>query len=98
MRSENKRENDYCDWLRDEYPREALALKLVFFVGAGWPDRTILSEGKIFFIEFKKPVTGRLLASQIKWRGILTRLGFKVYVCESFREAKKITLAHLGSP
>lgn len=97
MKSEIKREKDYCDWLRNEYPHPAIALKLVLFAGGGFPDRTILCNGRVFFIEFKKPKTGRLDSLQIKWRRILTKLGFKVYVCTSFREAKRLTLKHLES-
>lgn len=88
-------EEDYCDWLREDYPHEAVALKLVLFVGKGFPDRTILSDGKIFFIEFKKPGEG-LDPLQVKWRNILVRLGFKYYVCTSVRQAQKHTYESLA--
>jgi hypothetical protein len=83
-------ENDYCDWLRDEYPYMAIALKLVLFIGGGFPDRTILSRGRIFFIEFKRP--GRPLDPlQRLWRRRLKRLGFKFYVCTTVDQAKRKT-------
>lgn len=91
---ESKIETDFCNWLRDEYPRPALAEKLILFSGGGFPDRTILCRGSIFFIEFKRPKKG-LNPLQVKWKKILERLGFTVYVCTSFRQAKKITIKHL---
>lgn len=88
---ENIEETNYCDWLRDEYPFPAIALKLVLFVGRGFPDRTVLTQGRIFFIEFKRPGKG-LEPKQREWRKILIQLGFKVYVCTSFEKAKARTL------
>lgn len=90
-------EDNYCDWLRNEYPYEAAALKLVFFAGKGFPDRTILSDGKIFFIEFKKPGEG-LSPLQVKWKTLLIRLGFKYYVCTSVKKAQRVTYRNLARP
>ncbi len=94
MRLENKEEKDFVYWLRNVYPFPAAALKLVLLVGNGFPDRTVLSQGKIFFIEFKR--RGRTLdPNQILWKNRLERLGFKVYVCYTTESAKSETLKHL---
>ncbi len=92
---ESKIENDFVD-LVQEYPLPAIALKLILFAGVGFPDRTILCNGKIFFIEFKQP--GKTLdPPQVKWKKLLTRLGFKVYVCTSSKQAFKIFLKEVDS-
>ena len=92
---ESKIENDFVDLIRD-YHLPSIAIKLVLFVGRGFPDRTILCNGKIFFIEFKQP--GETLdPPQIKWKKLLTRLGFKVYVCTSTKKAYKIFLKEMDT-
>ncbi|MCH8821313.1 VRR-NUC domain-containing protein [Patescibacteria group bacterium] len=89
MREVKHIEQPFVDWVRDDWPLPAVALKLVLFAGSGFPDRTILGSGKIFFIEFKK--SGRVLdPAQTKWKKILQRLGFKVYVCTSTAQAIRI--------
>ena len=93
MKPETKSENDFVDLVL-ESPYTALAIKLVLFVGRGFPDRTILGEGKIFFIEFKDGDNG-LSPQQKKWKRTLTRLGFKVYVCYSTQEAYKIFIKEM---
>lgn len=46
---------------------------------AGVPDRIILLPGgRVLFAELKRPVGGRPSALQIKWVGILRKLGFTV--------------------
>lgn len=92
---ETKIENKYCIWLRDIFPKKAIALKLILFAGNGFPDRTILCEGKVFFIEFKIPDDPGLDPNQVVWYERLTKLGFKVYVCTSFTQAEEITKKHL---
>ena len=95
MKPETKIENKFVD-LVAESPYTAIALKLVLFAGRGFPDRTILGEGKIFFIEFKVP--GKDLdPPQMKWKKLLTRLGFKVYVCTSTKEAYKIFIKEMDT-
>ena len=95
MGPENKIEQDYRDWLRDEFPLLAIAIKLILFSGSGFPDRTILCKGQVFFIEFKYEDNG-LSPQQVKWKERLERLGFKVYVCYTLSQAKRITKKHLG--
>ena len=65
------------------------ALKLVFLVGRGFPDRTVLCPGgKIFFIEFKRK-GGKLSPQQIQVRDVLTGLGFSYFVCNEKGQAEK---------
>lgn len=94
---EVKVEKAYCDWLQNDYLYMAIALKLVLFVGGGFPDRTILSQGRVFFIEFKRQGRNKKLdALQKVWRKRLRRLGFKVYVCDTIEEAQAATLKNLA--
>lgn len=66
------------------------ALKLVFLVGRGFPDRTILCPGgKIFFIEFKRKGK-KPTAHQLKVKKMLTDLGFHYSVCDTIGQAEKI--------
>lgn len=96
MKPETKIENDFVSEVEDS-PYSAMALKLVLFAGRGFPDRTILGNGKCFFIEFKLP--GKDLdPPQKKWKKLLTRLGFKVYVCTSKKEAYKIFCKEMETP
>lgn len=96
MNPETKIENDFVDLVQDS-PYSAMALKLVLFAGRGFPDRTILGNGKCFFIEFKVP--GKDLdPPQVKWKKLLNRLGFKVYVCTCKKEAFKIFIKEMDSP
>ena len=95
MKPETKIENGFVKDVRNS-PYQAIALKLVLFAGRGFPDRTILGHGKIFFIEFKVP--GKDLdPPQIKWKKLLIRLGFKVYVCTSRKQANKIFIKEMDS-
>ena len=96
MKPETKIENDFVDLVKDS-PYSAMAIKLVLFAGRGFPDRTILGNGKCFFIEFKVP--GKDLdPPQVKWKKLLNRLGFKVYVCTSKEEAYKIFIKEMDTP
>lgn len=56
-----------------------MALKLRPLVGRGWPDRTCLLRGRVFFLETKRVKLGVVAAAQHKWRVLLTQMGFKVY-------------------
>ena len=82
---ETKIEDKFVDWVRD-YPLPAIALKLVIFAQRGWPDRTVMCKGRIFFIEFKTP-DGDQSKMQIIWMNRIRRLGFSYYVCTSVEEA-----------
>lgn len=75
--------------------RNCKALKLVFLVGRGFPDRTILCPGgKVFFIEFKRK-GGKMSPQQEQVRKLLTDLGFKYYICNKKAQAEKILEGNL---
>ena len=69
------------------------ALKLIFLNKKGFPDRaTLCSEGRIFFIEFKRKRNDKSTKSspnQIKIRRLLESFGFKYYVCDIIGQAEK---------
>lgn len=92
---ETKIENDFCEWVQNS-KYKALAIKLVLFGMAGWPDRTVLAEGKAFFIEFKHG-SNSLQHRQIYWKRIIEKLGFNYYVCYSKKEAIEVFLKEMGS-
>ena len=72
------------------------AYKLVFFVGRGFPDRTVLCPGgRILFIEFKTP-TGRLSAHQVDVKNKLEGLGFTYLVCDQPGQAERELLRFLN--
>ena len=59
------------------------AYKFVSPSNAGVPDRLVLLPGgKAFFVEVKKPKTGRLSKLQIWHKGLIEGLGFKVFVLD----------------
>lgn len=60
-----------------------LALKLRPPTGRGFPDRTVLLHGRVFFIEAKRQKTGVVAVQQDTWRRLLTLSGFGVYVVDS---------------
>lgn len=55
----------------------------------GFPDTIVILHCKIFFIEFKKP-GGKQSPKQKIMERILTKLGFKYYICDSVQLFKKI--------
>lgn len=63
--------------------RGGLALKLRPPTGRGFPDRTCLVAGKIFFLETKRAKVGVIAAQQLAWRRVLTLAGFGVYFCDN---------------
>lgn len=63
-----------------------LALKLAPLGAAGFPDRTVMHAGRVFFIEFKREKVGRDALLQSQWVEILGNLGFTVYRVSSMQE------------
>ncbi len=60
------------------------ALKIKVFGLRGFPDRLVLLPARVaFFIEFKRPKKGRVAATQVKWRRMLTKLGFPFYIIDN---------------
>ena len=67
-----------------------LCLKLAPKGLAGWPDRTLLADGRVMFIETKRPQGGRLSPQQRYWLRVLTDHGFTAVVCKDADEARQI--------
>lgn len=84
---EEDTESRFCKYAKD---RGCVAIKLIILNRRGFPDRTVLCPtGIIFFIEFKKK--NKLpTAPQTGIRDMLTRLGFKWYLCDEIGQAEKI--------
>jgi hypothetical protein len=53
-----------------------VALKLQMPGVRGFPDRTVLIEGRVFFVEFKRSKGGVVSTQQRRWHERLRRLGF----------------------
>lgn len=88
MDLERKAEDDFTDWVHD-LPYPSIALKLQLMGLRGWPDRTVLAKGHLFFIEFKRTKDDPLRSQQVTWKRNLERLGFSVYVCWTLKQAKE---------
>ncbi|MFA5898837.1 MAG: hypothetical protein WC829_06955 [Hyphomicrobium sp.] len=64
--------------------RGGLALKLAIPGVRGFPDRSCMLPGAtLFFIETKRLKTGRLSAQQVRWKAVLWKLGYNVYVIDT---------------
>ena len=81
-------EEKFCDWVATL--KTVLAVKLILSDLMGWPDRTVLFNGHVFFIEFKYG-KGELSPQQLHWKRIIEDLGFSYYVCYSSEQAIEIT-------
>jgi len=60
-----------------------LALKLRPPIGKGFPDRTILLNGRCWYVEFKRAKTGVVSTQQGVWRRLLMLAGFGVYTVDN---------------
>jgi hypothetical protein len=60
-----------------------LALKLSIPGVRGFPDRTVLLDKRVWFIEIKRMRTGRVSAQQRKWAADLLRAGFPVFLVDT---------------
>ena len=90
MKPETKIENGFVKLIKQS-KYKALVLKLVLFSQMGWPDRTIFCNGRIFLVEFKTPDPNSTTSPQQKyWIRKLKKVGFKVHVCTSKKEAFKL--------
>lgn len=67
----------------------ALCLKLVFFTGGGFPDRTLIVNGKIIFIEFKQKGK-KLRPLQVVIKKRLESHGCVYHVCDEIGQAEAI--------
>jgi hypothetical protein len=76
--------------------RGGLALKLSIPGVRGFPDRTILVGGKVFFTEFKRLKTGRVSAQQERWAERLSKAGFKTYFVDTDYDFDTILILETG--
>ena len=76
--------------IRESRRRDVLCLKLAPGNLRGFPDRTLLADGLVCFVEVKRPTGGRLSEHQKVWKTILEENGFQVFICRTQDEAKQI--------
>lgn len=81
-------EDEFCNWVDQQ---GGVALKLQIDGQRGFPDRTILLDGYVCFIEFKRP-RGRLSQHQKDWISRLEDRGFQVAVCDNVADAMEFVL------
>lgn len=68
-----------------------LVLKLIPFACKGVPDRLIILPGpRVLFVEFKRPVGGRISEHQHKWRRMLERLGCEFHFANTREQVNEI--------
>lgn len=84
--TEKKIENTFVKYAKK---LNCWAVKLVLLAGRGWPDRTCLFKGHVFFIEFKRKGK-KPTDKQDEIRKKLQNIGFKYYVCDQIGQAEKI--------
>jgi hypothetical protein len=76
--------------------RGGICLKLRPPTGRGFPDRTCLIAGKIFFLETKRAKVGVIAAQQVTWRRLLTLAGFGVYFVDDDAQFDEALARELG--
>ena len=87
MKMTEKQIESQCNILCKKH--KVLPLKLVLFVGMGFPDRTLLKDGKAVFVEYKTD-RGNQSKMQAVWQDRLELLGFNYYICRSLDDMKRI--------
>ncbi len=86
-------EDDFVEWVEESYG-DWYVLKAKMH-RKGWPDRLILGPRRtIYFIEFKQPGEEPSKVQEYVF-GLIRKLGFKVYVCESTESAQEIFRSYL---
>lgn len=70
-----------------------MALKLQIPGVRGFPDRTIILNGHVWFVEFKRTRVGVISMQQRRWIERLGKAGFSVYVIDN-EEAFEKALRH----
>ncbi len=93
MTSEADIENAFVRYVEDTY--EFPCLKLRIDGQRGFPDRTVITPGGLFFIEFKKG-NNKLEPAQRKWKRRLTRLNQTCVAANSVEAAVSIFDAWLN--
>ena len=77
--------------------RGCLVRKMAGFGFSAWPDRLfVLPSGKTFWIEFKRPVVGKLSPGQSSLITTLSDMGHIVYVVDDAERGKAIVEAELS--
>ena len=77
--------------------RGCLVRKMGGFGFAAWPDRLfVLPDGKTFWIEFKRPLIGKLSEGQRALIDELRSMGHIVYVVDDVEKGKAIVEAELA--
>lgn len=80
-------EQKFVDWATG---KELMPVKLNLIGRRGMPDRMILGHhGEMLFIEFKRP-NGVVTKLQKHTQQILEGRGFKVFIVDSFEQAKTL--------
>ena len=77
-------EKAFVEYLRDEYRIEALKLRIDGV--DGFPDRSVIFEGRIFLIEFKSP-SEKLRPQQRKIHGELRADGTIVFIGRDLKDS-----------
>ncbi len=67
----------------------AWVIKLAMLGGRGWPDHTIFLQGRVVFIEYKRP-GGKFQPGQKAIHRKLARYGFEVHVVDSKDQVARI--------
>lgn len=83
MNPESRIEQSFARWCSQ---RNIPCLKVQAIGVRGFPDRLVLLQGMVVFIEFKTP-TGVLSEHQIRCHARLKSLGLEIHVCRSKQEA-----------
>ena len=76
--------------VKEAKDRGVLCLKLAPAGLAGFPDRTLLADGRVYFVECKRPNGGRLSRLQEFWLDRLTQHGFQVAVVKTADDARAL--------
>lgn len=75
-----------------------LCLKLVLLAMIGFPDRTIITDFGVVFLELKRPKGGRLKEQQAYWLSLLSsKRGCKAYRVNSFEQFLAVMKDHLNA-
>ena len=85
-KSESQIEKAVCDHARK---RGAIVMKLSGMNQKGQPDRMFLHDGKVLFIEFKRP-GNKPTALQKKWLSDLSRNGFYVAWTDDVADGRRL--------
>jgi len=75
--------------------RGVLCLKLEVASQAGFPDRTVIGPGFVFFVEFKRDMRCQPSGRQEWWIHELKQRGQAAFVCYSLKDAVEVLESYL---